>query len=274
MLAAEYKRLVLTKYDELLHTGQLSSELLLPTPANIKAEVVKICEIGLSPQDEIILRSFVNEKADAAAYRKAFSTGKADPFRPLVTFLADRSVETNQRNIDLLALLIGFQPRPYHPNLKVPPAAPAGTAPAKPPTKEEPVDQEEKKKRKLWIVAAVVILAISVVGIWLVTISKKQYNGREGCMVWNHDQYEPIECSERSSGTKIYRIDHELIDHFQRITKPDTLTYYSVNKVWYANQNGRVDFYTHSGPYPLDTNFRVLPMSRHIWEKYVLHLSN
>lgn len=93
-------------------------------------------------------------------------------------------------------------------------------------------------------------------------------------MIWNDDHYECIECNDKSTDAPHYPIDHELIDHFKRITQPDTLTYHSVRKVWYSNYKGRVEFYTASGPNPLDTNLRVLPMTTHILEKYVLHIKN
>ena len=119
MSEAEYKELVLAEYDRQLNGYLLSSELLVPTPANIKAAVVKICERGteLSAGDEKILQSFVGVKEDVAAYHKAFQNGKADPFRQVVTLIRRREIDTNVRYINLLALVIGFQQRPFHPGM-------------------------------------------------------------------------------------------------------------------------------------------------------------
>ncbi|MDN3584384.1 hypothetical protein [Mucilaginibacter flavus] len=290
MSESEYKELVLAEYDRQMEDEPSLSELLTPTPAKIKALVVKICEEGseLSTGDEKILRSFVGKKDNAAAYRKAFATGKADPFRPLINLFDDRSIKTNIRNVDLLALLIGFTPRPYHPGL---PTTGAANPPVKPPPTEVLTDEppvgldsgeetietgEEAAKgmsyKFLWIFSIVIILGMT----WYLVSKKtvKHCTGTEGCMIWSDDHYECIECNDKSTSASHYPIKYQLIDHFKRITRPDTLSYHSVRKVWYSNYNGRVEFYTGSGPNPLDTNLRVLPMTTHILEKYVLHITN
>jgi hypothetical protein len=284
MSESEYKKLVLADYDGRMEAHLLPSELLVPTPANIKAEVVKFCERGfeLSTGDENILRSFVGERQDAAAYRIAFQNGKADPFRQVVRVLADRSVNTNIKYINLLALLIGYPSRPYHPNLR--PFNPLQTeAMQSPPVKGNPSPPNVPMKRGgqvtrrnnlkfLWIFASAIVIALG----WFIIPHKtvRHYTGHEGCMFWNDDHYEPIECNERSATAPHYKINLEQVDNFKRITKPDTLTYQSVNKVWYSNYKGKMEFYTDSGANPVDTNLRVLPMSKHIFEKYVLHITN
>ncbi|MFC0514605.1 hypothetical protein ACFFGT_10350 [Mucilaginibacter angelicae] len=283
MSESEYKELVLADYDRQMAEHLLPSELLVPTPANIKAEIVKICEQGstLSAGDEKILRSFVGERENAAAYRIAFQNGKADPFRQVVKLLVDRSVNTNVKYVNLMALLIGFPARPYHPSLKQigPPMAGVMTdQPVEGPKTSQPLTEGDAQPGKgnsykfLWLFASVII-----VGMGWYLISKKTViynNGKEDCMIWSDDHYEPIECKDPSTAAPHYPIKHELVDHFKRITRPDTLTYQSVRKVWYSNYKGRMEFYTDSGPHPLDTNLRVLPMTLHIFEKYVLHIKN
>ena len=282
MSGSEYRELVLVAYDEQLASRSLSSEMLLPTPANIKAEIVKVCELGLNVSDEKILRSFVGQRSDTGAYRNAFLNGKADPFRPLVNFLNDRSIETNQRNIDLLALLIDFKPRPYHPDLKMPLKSGLQAGSQVPTIKlleskteitppEQPTPQMTIKKVLL---SVALILIVCMAGFLFIQSRHKHYNGHGGCMIWNDDHYEPTECNDKSSGKPFYPINHELVDHFKRIKDPDTLTLYSVGKVWYAKYDGRVEFFTAAGPYPFDSNRRVLPMSVHILQKYVLHTTN
>ncbi|MCC8408248.1 hypothetical protein LJ707_04855 [Mucilaginibacter sp. UR6-1] len=59
--------------------------------------------------------------------------------------------------------------------------------------------------------------------------------------------------------------------YIREISKPDTLTPYSVDKVHYTNYKGLIHFYTINGPHPLDTSRRLKPMSIHILEKYVYH---
>ncbi|MGN6394740.1 MAG: hypothetical protein ACTHMI_04210 [Mucilaginibacter sp.] len=96
-------------------------------PLHVKAYV----NTAFATLSRYLRRSIFKRKDNAAAYRNAFSIGKADPFRPLVNLLDDRSIKTNIRNVDLLALLIDFQPRPYHPNLQIQSTTGASINPAR-----------------------------------------------------------------------------------------------------------------------------------------------
>lgn len=284
MSESEYKKLVFVEYDAQMEARLLPLELLLPTPAKIKDLVVKFCERGseLCTGDEQILRSFVGEKKDVSAYRNAFQIGKADPFRQVVKVLTKRSVNTNIKYINLLALLIGFPSRPYHPNLK--PVSPSQTGAInivtaggveKQETLDEKSDGHQTKRNYpilLWFFPVLIVIGVGWYAISKKTV--KRYTGREGCMIWADDHYEPIDCKDQSTTAPHYQINHDLVVHFKRITRPDTLTYKSIRKVWYSNYKGKVEFYTDSGANPLDTNFRVLPMTTHIFEKYVLHITN
>lgn len=272
----EYKELVLAYYDELVKTGALSSELLSPTPGSIKSKVLKRCSEGFDSKDEKTLQSFVGRKADVGEYYKVVDISSADLYRPLVKVLKKRSVNTNLRNIDLLAWLIDYKPRPFRPDL-VPPIkkipATFDQLVLRPTNDPADPEQQRKTKSKVMVVTGSILIAlvlIGIIGIW-------QYEKRiavYGCMVWHDDRYQPVGCGDNSSGTKPSPINHQLMDHFKRITRPDTLTLSSIGKVWYAKYNGRVEFYTAPGPHPLDSNRRLLPVSDHILKKYVYHLTN
>jgi len=278
MSESEYKNLVLADYDNKLTRQLLPSELLLPTPANIKSEIVKICESGLSAADEKILRSFVGNKDDAAAYRKAISNGKADPYRPLVNLLGNRLIDTNVRNVNLLAMLIGYQPRPYHPSLPL--TNNPSQAPAEPGRRNlDPIINSLKSPKKrlskpLAFLVSIILIGLVIAGFWIWQKGSRRYTGTKSCMIWSDDHYEPAACDDKSAGKPLYPINHQLIDHFKKIRDPKTLTLADVRKVWYAKYNGNIEFFTDSGFYPLDTNRRVLPLTVHILQKYVYHTTN
>src|SRR4051794_17843181 len=122
----EYKIWVLEDFDRKTDAGLLPAALLVPTPGSLKAEAIGICERRFKTKDEMLLRSFFNEKEGAAGYRLAIQNSGAEIFKPLSNFLRDRSKGTSLKNIDLLAWLIDFEPRPYHPNL-IYAAAPPGS---------------------------------------------------------------------------------------------------------------------------------------------------
>lgn len=266
MSESEYKKAVLAAYDAKKKIPDaLSAELLSPTPANIKAEVLIVCEKRFNGKDEKTLRSFYGEKENKEAYYKAIDTSSADPFRPLTTVLRDRSVNTHLRNIDLLAWLIDYNPRPFHYTL-VPPVIVTETGKA-----DFKIKQTKKQSPMVLLVAALIII-IGLTGYLFLEKQPEHYTGHDGCMVWNDDHYEPTDCNDHSTGKTLYPIKHDLVDYFKKINDPKTLA--PDSKAWYAKYKGNVEFFTDSGPYPLDTNRRVLPVTPHIYDKYILHNTN
>lgn len=277
MSESEYKEFVLADYDRQAGAHLLLSELLVPTPANIKAEIVKLCEQGsaLNVGDEQILRSFVGTRADAAAYRIAFQNGTADPFRPLINLLAERSKGTNIRNVNLLALLIGFKPRPYHPRMvrKETTDGPIIVLPPLLPPQPPQVGPPSKNLKRL-IIYMLISLGVVIGGYFVYDYLAHRLTGSERCMYWDDDHYQPIDCNEKLPHGQSQPIVRQLVTGLKRITKPDTLTPYSVRKVWYIQYNGKVEFFTAEGLYPPDTSRRLLPMTDHILKKYVYHIAN
>jgi len=281
----EYKDWVLAEFDQKRDNGLLSSELLSPTPGGLKAECVKICEGRYSTKDEILLSSFFNQRKDAYEYRQAILNSSADIFRPLVSFLRDRSRNTALKNVNLLAWLIDFKPRPYHPGLiyTKQPSSPvstqnpqsAATPPIIPPIRTTPQNGNAVntfKKKKAFYIFLVIPIALAIY--FITTYNSHQLTGREGCMLWKGDHYEPAECGMKSPYYQLCPINRRLITNFKKITSPDTLTLRSIGKVWYAKFKGRVEFYTAGGVHPLDTNRRLLPLSDHILKKYVYHMTD
>lgn len=281
----EYKKLVLVDFDQKILAQQLPAELISPTPGGLKSESVMICERRFDSKDEILLSSFFNKRENAFAYRQAIYNGSADVFKPLTNFLKDRSINTALKNIDLLAWLIDFQPRPYHPNLisKTQPSTPDSlfdhTAL---PTKDSEVNEiplspslkQPLARKKKIMIGCVLLMVIALTSYFVVDRKSGVITGHEGCMIWENDHYQPVNCNRRFFRSQLYPINHKLVDEFKRITLPDTLTIRSVGKVWYAKFKGRVEFYTQGGAHPLDSNKRLLPMSDHILKKYIYHLTD
>jgi hypothetical protein len=286
MLEQEYKADVLADYDRKVKESRLSSSLVSPTPAGLKAEAVRACEHRFMPKDEVLLRSFFKQKESPTAYRFAILKDDASVFKPLNNFLRDRSIDTKFKNIELLAWLIDFEPRPFHPGLvrntlagmtmeAPPPVSPPARELISPEGFTSPfVDKTVTKGRKRILVFGLMVLTIVVAGFWLLKRSAGHPTGKEGCMIWDNDHYQPVDCHDPTAQSIARKIDHNLVDHFQKILKPDTLTLHSMGKVWYAKYKGRVEFFTAEGYHPLDSNRRLLPMSDYILEKYVYHMSN
>lgn len=275
MSESEYKELVLAAFEQKLATGQLAAELLSPTPGRVKAESVRICEQRFSAADVKILRSFFDDKDGKAGYLNAVKNCNAEIFKPVITFFSDKKLTSNLRNAEYLAWLLDFPARPYHPDLKVP----KGFFKDKLPTEtieESPENRNgQVKNRRSWVLMiAGLVLMVGLGAYIIIKVPAEYYRGHEGCMIWSDDHYEPADCSDKSPDKILLPMDHQVLEHFKRITDTKTLTLADVGKTWYAKHNGNVEFFTDSGVYPLDTNLRVLPMSVHILQKYVYHTVN
>jgi len=276
----EYKFLVLGDYDQKKAAGLLTAELMTPTPGSIKSESVRICESRFHSSDEVLLVSFFKQKENGAAYRLAIQNSSADLFRPLVSLIRDRSINTALKNINLLAWLIDFQPRPYRPDLPFPVQPITTTIPPDDRENEptarprqplfSPAAPAKNTRMAWWLFFA---LALLVVAGYFFHAYLYRLTGQERCMIWDDDHYQPMNCSAAANKYSA-PIDRQRVNFFKKITQPDTLSPYSIKKVWYAKFKGRVEFYTAGGAHPLDSNRRLLPMTDHILKKYVYHLEN
>jgi len=108
-----YKTLVLQIYREKISAGTLSPNLVNPTPAKVKAECIQVCEERFLKSDEGVLRVIFRQQDGPVAYRLAIKQRDTDTFKPLCNFLKGGTNNPDEKNVELLAWLIDFEPRPY-----------------------------------------------------------------------------------------------------------------------------------------------------------------
>ncbi|WP_345954030.1 hypothetical protein [Mucilaginibacter sp. PAMB04168] len=110
---ADYKLQVVQAYQEMKKGNQLSLNLMGSTPARLRAECMAVLNARYERKDEPTLRLFFGQKEDPNAYMQTIRHFEADKFKPLDNFLKGITSDTDHKNIELLAWLIGFEPRPY-----------------------------------------------------------------------------------------------------------------------------------------------------------------
>jgi len=91
------------------------------------------------------------------------------------------------------------------------------------------------------------------------------------CMYWDKDHYQPIDCDQKVDGATIIAVDTASLKHLKRITNLSSITINDIGKVHYSKVDNKVEFYTTGGDNPTDHRKRLLPLSKHMYEKYVLH---
>jgi hypothetical protein len=281
MSESEYKILVLADYDQKQMSGQLSSELLVPTPGNLKAEGVKICERRFNRKDEIILQSLFNQKEGAAGYRLAIQNCNAEIFKPVTTLIRQRNTNSTLKYLNLLAWLIDFQPRPYHSDLKI--AAQPVIPPHQADIEESYTPGEEKEAGALnkgepfeWKIQESATNRATTIGErqkngppvspdknidrrWFIGIAVMLIGGaliwlilpKDNCMYWNNDHYVATSCDVPRLDTPLVRLDLAKLRAFRRIHHVDTLTYNSVGKLWYTRVADSLEVYSAGGMHPI-----------------------
>lgn len=302
----DYSAQVLAAYRDKKISGTLSPNLNHPTPAGLKTEcALVLSERGLE-EDETILRLFFGSKENSTAYMLAIRNCEADKFRPLCNFLRENADSTGVKNIELLAWLIDFKPRPYtyrQPKLsriqedtlnitiagpekkqdeiitggdltEIPVARQDETREIQPPASQKDQLRNEKKgiyPKSLSIRkpgnAAIAFLILAIIAGGAYFISTNTGPGK--CMYWTGDHYQPGSCDLRVNDTQVLALDTMRVAHFKKITRPDTLTGNSVGKVYYFKLNNNFEFYTAGGTHPVYSNRRLKPLTDYILNKYI-----
>lgn len=111
-MLSEYQEKVLATYKQMCEAGGPSLILSKPTTAKLKKECLRIYDKRYTPEDDDILSTFFNVDKIGIDFRRIIAKATPGTFRALWNHLNDDSINTNERNSELLAWLIDFTPRP------------------------------------------------------------------------------------------------------------------------------------------------------------------
>jgi hypothetical protein len=288
----EYQSEVLLTYGQQRTAGALALNLAHPTPAKLKKECTLVFDRRYVRKDEKALSSFFGQQPDSEGYRLSIKKCEVDTFRPLNYFLKGEIIKTNEKNIELLAWLIDFQPRPYTAWLDAPGHKAGNTNPhEKIAAPEEPVSVYaglllEKIGAPVKTVAArpvrnagiaLLILALATGAAYLLWPKPVTKGGlpvvRDAvhCMYWTGDHYALIPCDQRYGDALIVPLDTFKLAHFRMITDTGRITLQSVGHVWYFKTGKSLACFTGGGAYPIDTNRRLRPITAYMIHKYFHH---
>ena len=285
---ADYQALVVASYQTKLKNNVLSINLILPTPAHLRDECLSVCQERYLKKDEKLLRDFFEVREDKAGYMLAIKSTDIDRFKPLCKFLKDANVKTSARNIELLAWLIGFDPRPFEIDRDyitlVETVSPVEPKPTTRLTKTSftpfvfeknallgparGIVDAPKRSSALSYILAALILALLVAGgfYW------NWRSGSGGCMIWSADHYQVAPCTQTSNGPEVTVADNYRLTHLKKINKPDTITGRALGQVWYFKSDTGMEYYTAGGAHPVHPERRLRPLTLYMLNKYIRHL--
>lgn len=108
----KYRSEVINLYNEKKDAGLLSPNLVNYTAAKIRNEARYLFGMGCDETDRRMLHDFFGLQHGKTISDVFLKKSDADKFKPLCNYL-NKGIKSHERNIELLAWLIDFAPRPF-----------------------------------------------------------------------------------------------------------------------------------------------------------------
>jgi hypothetical protein len=249
---SDYKVQVVDFYKKNRENGCLPLNLINPTPAKLKNESILVFQSRGSKGDIGIIRQFFGHREDEGGYLKAIKTIDTDKFKPLVNFLKEQTQDTEDKNIELLAWLLDFKPRPYQFTLNTYnlPSGEIKNITNEGESKSEPIillgyeinlplkPWYQKRNLRLITIFLIAIISFFMFNQFMSSNSFLSFGGNKNqCMYWSKNQYVTKNCDEKMSQVKLIALDESKLNYFKKITRPDTLKITDISGVWYSKIN-------------------------------------
>ncbi|HEY0091818.1 MAG TPA: hypothetical protein VGB43_04955 [Flavobacterium sp.] len=269
----EYKAAIRARY-ETEKNGTYSEFLIAPSPAKLRELCKLFCEKGLSADDEGIMIRFFGEPSSSLT--KQISNFDIDRLKPIRNFLVKGSKLTALESINLAALLVCVENRPYlkykaSDNQTFEKSQLKGNA-----NKEllARIDENSvgQSKRKKTITVAVIITAIAIFSGYGI---KSKYFPAKECMEWRVDHYEEVLCDDAvnqfAATAESVPKNLKVMGEMKKIQPTAETVFFRHGKpvVWYCKQNRTVEFFTAAGNHPVSGK-QLKPITQYMVKKYVL----
>ena len=280
----EYKSAIKTKYQS-SKMEDVSGILLNPSPAQLRNLCLIHFDNSLSINDENTMRFFFQVK-EGEDLRRAIEKFEIARFRPIISFLMGEIDSDNSGRIELAAILVDLEKRPYSRFLK--------EKPVEKPLKfiNEDINESNPKDKQVmdagqeiksgyltnslsklkiaYIFSFLSILSLLCIFIW-------NFKDEDDCMVWNKDHYEEVSCDMVSNKMSLVspivtKREENIISNFKKIKVCDTTSFFKLGKpcVWYGKSfEGNYDCFTAPGLHP-ETGKTLKPITQYIVDKYLL----
>ncbi len=278
----DYKKGVKAKYEE-AKTGEYSGFLLKPSSAELKNLCLVLLEKGICKQDQEIFNNFF-ELDDKSSKRRQLEYFDVDKLKPIGNFLKGKTGTTRTVNLDLISVLVDFNPRPYRKfmsgnkeeltdDVNVIEILKKDKRGEKEAGKKIVILDEFKKKRvskRISLAIMPLFVLGSVIGI------KKVLFPDKNCMVWVKNHYEAVEYDKVKDTTEVIPLNQEVLENFKKITVCDTTTFFKngdIDKpiVWYgkASNKKEYEYFNQPGLHP-ETGKTLKPITKYMIGKYIL----
>ncbi|ALL06069.1 hypothetical protein AQ505_11545 [Pedobacter sp. PACM 27299] len=276
----EYKIALLQFYNEEKNSNRLSSELENPNRTKLKQEFLRLYRVKNERSDTEIINRFFDPERKYEDPLDSIARVELDKLRPLITFLTKGSKLQYDEPVHALAWLLGFT---AYSEWKLEYLA-KGTRPEVERKGEndgghgngETGDNEDSSSKRfspMYMSVGIIVLVccISLCLFWGLGIPGRinQPALNEKCMYWNGNYYVPIECDKYAISKPTLPLNMQTLHNLKKVRWPDLLTKNDLGKVWYVKRDGKPEFFTDSGRYPLDPQKKLKPLTIYMLSHYV-----
>jgi hypothetical protein len=280
----EYKNAIRIKY-EVSKIEEVSGILLNPTPAQLRNLCLMRLDNCLTKTDGSVFRMFFNVKEEEQL-RKEIENFDIGKFKPIISFLKEEKDSDNVTRIELAAILVDFNPRPYNKYLlngKIIGRSDLGFT-SLIEEKEAAVDYFSEKKCDEIVVEtenndrvkkkAVFILTVFLSLFFMGYAVKNLIFSKKECMKWEGDHYEAVDCKNEIVGignlTSVAVLNEDLLS-LKKIEVNTNTIFFKKGKpiVWYGKSfEGNYEYFNQPGLHP-ETEKTLKPISEYIIKKYI-----
>jgi len=280
----DYKQAIKEQYV-LAKEHDVSGILANPSPAQMRNLCEIVCDRGISKRDDEIFRLFFEPRQEESL-KKAIHRCNIDRFKTIISFLKGLKDSEDKIRIEIAAILVGFENRPYTAFSKTGVSVDendsihvvSNSSVTNVNTHIENRDNLIKsdfffRKGNNKRIAILIVIASILSGFALSKIVFKE----KQCMQWQNNHYELVDCTVEKQmnllANEIVPLDKDLVD-FKKVEVSDTTTFFKNGKpvYWYCKVNGKLDFFNTvgNGTHPVSGK-PLKPVSKYIIEKYVLN---
>ena len=278
----EYKRAIIAQYGE-KKMEEVSGILLNPTPAQLRNLCLMLFANGLNSNDENAFRMFFNSKGEESLRNSIeyFDIGK---FKPIISFLKGEKDSDHVGRIELAAVLVDFNPRPYakylnNNDVKINSQA-LEIKPLQQRIRENNVFVEKSEdvrstKHNSNLRSRVGICLVALLSLFFMGYTVKGiFFAEKQCMQWNETYYEAVDCSNNELGigelNTIFPLDKNAME-LKKLDVNNKHIFFKNEKpiVWYSKNKGVITLFNGPGFHP-ETGKPLKPITHYIINKYDL----
>jgi len=263
-----------------------------PSQANLRNLCWEIFKSNTNNDDLSVFHSFFEFEFDLT--KKNYFKEQKDRFRPIGSFLKDEKIPANRFAVELAAILVDFNPRPYSKFRKIGllkeeievsdefdslileevmeneeserKDEDASIVEDLLINKKDTIKFSEKFQRKLkgTIMTTTIIFCLIAIVIYFAFFKKD-------CMQWAGDYYEKVDCIQEIKSLDLKPYD-EIQFGLKKINVSDTTSFFKLGEpcIWYGKSvDGNYECFNIPGLHP-ETGKTLKPITQYIVDKYLL----